>query len=102
MSWQQERKSGLQLAVGLAIMLGSLQCLGVLLFWVIVGQGSAVLAAGVGGLFLSSILSSFFFSLSPGTRLDLTTNKQLDGGTNKLSNSLKALVFLLKIIHALK
>ena len=40
----------------------------VLLFWVIVGQGPAVLA-----FFLSSILSSFVFSLSPRTRLDLTT-----------------------------
>ena len=30
--------------LGLEMMLGSLQCLGVLLFWVIVGQGPAVLA----------------------------------------------------------
>ena len=50
------------------VMVRSLQCLGVLLFWVIVGQGSAVLA-----LFLSPILSSFDFSISPQTRLGLTT-----------------------------
>ena len=30
--------------LGRAMVLGSLQCLGVLLFWVIVGQGPAVLA----------------------------------------------------------
>ena len=51
-----------------AIVLGSLQCLGVLSFWVIVGQGPAVRAS-----FLLSILSSFFFSLSPRARLDLST-----------------------------
>ena len=50
------------------MMLGSLQCLGVLLFWVIVGQGPAVLA-----FFLSPILSSFDFSISQHTRLCLTT-----------------------------
>ena len=54
--------------LGRVMVLGSLQCLGVFLFWVIVGQGSAVLA-----FFLSSILSSFVYSLSPLTRLDLTT-----------------------------
>ena len=54
--------------LGQAMALGSLQCLGVFLFWVIVGQGSAVLA-----FFLSSILSSFVYSLSPQTRLGLTT-----------------------------
>ena len=54
--------------LGLAMELGSLQYLGVLLFWVIVGQGPAVLA-----FFLSSILSSFVFFLSPQTGLGLTT-----------------------------
>ena len=89
--------------LGRAMVLGSLQCLGVLLFWVIVRQGLAALAAGAeweGWLhfFLSSILSFFFFSLSPQIRLGLTTmlstgplsrlsnsktNKQMNGGTNK-------------------
>ena len=64
--------------LGLAMVLGSLQCLGILLFGVTVGQGPAVLAAGMeweGWLhfFLSSILSFFFFSLSPRTWLGLTT-----------------------------
>ena len=54
--------------LGREMVLGSLQCLGVLLFWVIVGQGPAVLA-----FFLSPILSSFDFSISSQTRLDLTT-----------------------------
>ena len=54
--------------LGRAMVLGSLQCLGVLLFWVIVGQGPAVLA-----FVLSSILSTFVFSLSLQTRLGLTT-----------------------------
>ena len=54
--------------LGRKVVLGSLQCLGVLLFWVIVGQGPAVLA-----FFLSSILSSFVFSISPQTWLGLTT-----------------------------
>ena len=54
--------------LGREMVLGSLQCLCVLLFWVIVGQGPAVLA-----FFLSSILSSFVFSISPQTRLGLTT-----------------------------
>ena len=49
--------------LGREMVLGSLQCLGVLLFWVIVGQGPAVLA-----FFVSSILSSFVFSISPQTR----------------------------------
>ena len=44
MLWPEARKSGLQLAVGQAMVLGSLQCLDVLLFWVIVGQGPAALA----------------------------------------------------------
>ena len=52
--------------LGLAMVLGNLQCLGILLFWVILGQGPAVLA-----FFLSSILSSFVFSLSLQTRLGL-------------------------------
>ena len=51
---------------------------GCLTFWVIVGQGPDVLAAGAEWegwliIFLLSVLSSFFFSLSPGRRLDLTT-----------------------------
>ena len=54
--------------LGRAMVLGSLITVSGRLFWVIVGQGPAVLA-----LFLSSILSSFVFSLSPRTRLDLTT-----------------------------
>ena len=54
--------------LGREIVLGNLQCLGVLLFWVIVGQGRAVLP-----FFLSSILSSFVCSISPQTRLGLTT-----------------------------
>ena len=54
--------------LGREMVLGSLQCLGILLFWVIVGQGPAVLA-----FFLSSILSSFVFSISPQTWLGLTT-----------------------------
>ena len=41
---------------GREMVLGSLQCLGVLLFWVIVGQGPAVLA-----FLLSYILSYFIF-----------------------------------------
>ena len=54
--------------LGREMVLGSLQCLGVLLFWVIVGQGPAVLA-----FFLSPILSSFDFISSLQTRLGLTT-----------------------------
>ena len=54
--------------LGREMVLGSLQCLGVLLFWLIVGQGPAVLA-----FFLSPILSSFDFSISPQTRFGLTT-----------------------------
>lgn len=46
-----------------AMVLGSLQCLGILLLWVIAGQGSAVLAAGAGwvGCFLISHLSHLPF-----------------------------------------
>ena len=44
------------------------QCWGVLLLWIIVGQGPVVLAVGAGGgcldFFLSSITSLFFLPLS--------------------------------------
>ena len=44
------------------------QCRGVLLIWLIVGQGPTVLAVGGGGccldIFLSSIISIFFLPLS--------------------------------------
>ena len=53
--------------LGREMVLGSLQCLGVLLFWVI-GQGPTVLA-----FFLSPILSSFDFFISSQTRFGLTT-----------------------------
>ena len=50
------------------------QCRGVLLIWIIVGQGPAVLAVGAGGVvwtfFLSSITSLFFLPLS-GRRPDV-------------------------------
>ena len=47
-------------------------------FRIKLGQGPAVFAAdaeweGLLIIFLLSVLSSFFFSLSPGRRLDLTT-----------------------------
>ena len=51
------------------------QCRGVLLIWIIVGQGPAVLAVGAGGVvwtFLSSsIFSSFFLPLSETARYRL-------------------------------
>ena len=53
--------------LGRAMVLGSLQCLGVLLFGVFSMTGTCC------ACILSSILSSFFFSLSPRTRLGLTT-----------------------------
>ena len=53
--------------LGRAMVLGSLQCLGVLLFWVFSMTGTCC------ACILSSTLSSFFFSLSPRTRLGLTT-----------------------------
>ena len=50
------------------------QCRGVLLIWIIVGQGPIALAVGAGGgvwtFFLSSITSLFFLSLS-GRRPDI-------------------------------
>ena len=51
------------------------QCLGVLLIWILVGQGPIVLAVGAGGglfwtFFLSSISSRFFLPLS-GRRPDI-------------------------------
>ena len=46
------------------------QCRGVLLIWIIVGQGPIALAVGAGGgcldIFLSSITSNFFLPLSGG------------------------------------
>ena len=46
------------------------QCQGVLLIWIIVGQGPIALAVGAGGVvwtfFLSSIFSLFFPSLGDG------------------------------------
>ena len=51
--------------LGREMVLGSLQCLGVLLFWVFSMTGTCR------ACILSSILSSVFFSLSP--RLGLTT-----------------------------
>ena len=50
------------------------QCRGVLLIWIIVGQGPTALAVGAGGgcldIFLSSIVSLFFLPLS-GRRPDI-------------------------------
>ena len=51
------------------------QCQGVLLIWIIVGQGPTALAVGAGGgcldiFFLSSIISLFFLPLS-GRRPDI-------------------------------
>ena len=50
------------------------QCRGVLLIWIIVGQGPIALALGAGGggldIFLSSIISLFFLPLS-GRRPDI-------------------------------
>ena len=57
------------------VLLCSLQCLGVLLLRVILGQGPAVLAAGVVWVlffFFSSILSSLSNAQSLGRRLDIT------------------------------
>ena len=52
----------------------NLQCLGVLLIWIRVGQGPTALAVGAGGscldIFLSSIISLFFLPLS-GRRPDI-------------------------------
>ena len=49
------------------------QCRGVLLIWIIVGQGPTALAVGAGGdcvaMFLSSVISLFFLPLS-GRQLD--------------------------------
>ena len=64
--------------LGRAMVLGSFQCLGVLLLWHMVGQGPALLAAGAGRVgcivcifFISSILSSFSNFSSVGRRLDI-------------------------------
>ena len=52
-------------------------CRGILLIWIIVGQGPTVLAVGAGGgclnIFLSSIISLFFLPLS-GRRPDIDWN----------------------------
>ena len=52
----------------------NLPCRGVLLIWIIVGQGPIALAVGAGGgcfdIFLSSISSLFFLALS-GRRPDI-------------------------------
>ena len=51
-----------------AIVLGTFQCLGVLLIWTIEGQGPTVLAVDAGGyyldFYLSSIISLFVLTLS--------------------------------------
>ena len=57
-------------------MLGSFQCRGVLVLGHMVGQGPAVLAAGLGWVgciffFILSILSSFSNASSVGRRLDI-------------------------------
>ena len=63
--------------LGRAMVLGSFQCRGVLLLWHMVGQGSAVLAAGAGRVgcflyfFISSILSSFSNASSVARQLDI-------------------------------
>ena len=53
------------------------QCRGVLLIWIIVGQGPIALAVGAGGvvwtIFLSSLTSLFFLPLS-GRRPDIDCN----------------------------
>ena len=47
------------------------QCQGVLLIWIIVGQGPIALAEGAGGVFfLSSVISIFILPLS-GRRPDI-------------------------------
>ena len=51
-----------------------MQCWGVLLIWIIVGQGPAALAVGASGgcldIFFSSVISLFFLPLS-GRRPDI-------------------------------
>ena len=55
--------------------LDNFQCRNILLIWLIVGLGPAILAVGAGGLFgrffLSPILSLSFLSAHPGRRLDI-------------------------------
>ena len=52
------------------MVLGNFQCQGVLLIWIIVGQGPAALAVGAGGaclkLFFSRLSFAFSVSLSLG------------------------------------
>ena len=63
--------------LGRAMVLGSFQCRGILLLWHMVGQGPAVLAAGVGRVgcffifFISSVLFSFSNASSLERRLDI-------------------------------
>ena len=56
------------------MVLGNFQCRGVLLIWIIVGQGPTALAVGAGGVvwtfFLSSVISLFFLP-SSGRRPDI-------------------------------
>ena len=56
------------------MVLGKLPCRGVLLIWIILGQGPIVLAVGADGgcldIFLSSLTSLFFLPLSR-RRLDI-------------------------------
>ena len=116
MSWPQERKSGLQLAVGFDDGAGQLTVPGHL---TVLGYSRektfcACSRCGIGGLVFFSLLYPIFLSL--GTWLDLTTMlltgpltmfktpKQTNEWRNKQTviNSLKALMFLLNIINALK
>ena len=65
--------------LGRTMVLGNFQCRGDLLLWHMVGQGPAVLAAGMGCVgcfyiyifFISSFLSSFSNASSVGRRLDI-------------------------------
>ena len=50
------------------MVLGKLQCRGVLLVWIVVGQGPTVLAVGAGGVVLTFLLSSIVSLLSPSLR----------------------------------
>ena len=69
--------------------LGIFQCLGVLLFWIIVGQGPTVLAVGAGSgcldIFLLPMI--FFFPFSEG-QLDIDCNI-VSQPTNHLTSGLK-------------
>ena len=69
MLWPQARKSGLQLAVGSGDGAGNLITVSGRL--IILGYSRTEICCAC--IFLSSILSSFVFSLSSRARLDLTT-----------------------------